>query len=165
MLGSLQTFEQKFQPSKKKSVALKVEEHNQEKEFDEEFYLVAKKFKKFFGMNAKDFRKKQLPKNSSQNFRRIDKPKEEPQYYECKGFGHLVVECTNKKMKAKNKAMATLRTIVMTQMLSHQLVKKNHHMLLDLLCPSLRNYLIKRMVPTVKIKVLKTFKKILRCSP
>lgn len=47
-----------------------------------------------------------LPKKTSENFRIREKHKENPQCYECKGFGHLTVEFANKK-KEKHKAIVT----------------------------------------------------------
>lgn len=49
LIRSIQTFEIKLRPTKKKSVALKVDDSSSPNEdSNEEFALVAKKFKNFF---------------------------------------------------------------------------------------------------------------------
>lgn len=60
LIDSLQTLKFKLQPIKN-SIALKVDKLSNEEEFDEEFILIAKKFKKFFRESMKDFKKSSFP--------------------------------------------------------------------------------------------------------
>lgn len=102
LLGNLQTFEMKIKPDRKiKTIALNAvkKEKEDDSEFTaKDFALLSKQFKKFV-KSGKSF---QEVKNSSGSKSFSEKPK----CFECQGFGHLAVDCGNKKYKARSsKAM------------------------------------------------------------
>lgn len=68
---------------------------------------MSRKLRKF-SINAKNIKKRNfLPMRTYENTRRRDKPRNLTQCYECKGYGHIAVECANKnKSKVKGKAIA-----------------------------------------------------------
>lgn len=110
LIGSLQTYEAFIkEPTKKKGIALKVEEPSgSNKETDEELALVANRFKKFFRRNITDFSKNKYVEKVYHNYRKNKYSFREPSIcYECKGRGHVVEDYGNKKYKPKGKVMVT----------------------------------------------------------
>lgn len=113
LIGSIQTFEATVkEPTKKKGIALKVEEPSKlNEDSDDELTLVAKRFKKLFRRNTKDYSKnKQLRKSYPGYKKKNDFFKEPPIFYECKGSGHIAKDCGNKKNKYKSKGKAMVAT-------------------------------------------------------
>lgn len=113
LMGSLQTFEAAIkEPTKKKGIALKVEEFSKSNEdSDDDLALVAKRFKKFFKRNTKDYSKnKQLRKSYPRYKKKKDFSKEPPICYEWKRRGHIIEDCGNKKNKYKSKGKAMVAT-------------------------------------------------------
>lgn len=73
--------------------------------------LLAKRLKKFFQRNTKDYSKsKQMRKSYLGYKRKNDFSKEPPIFYECKGRGHIAKDYGNKKhkYKLKGKVMAII---------------------------------------------------------
>lgn len=112
LIGSLQTFEVAIkEPTKKNDIALKIKEPSESNEdSDDDLTLLAKRFKKFFRKNTKDYSKnKQVKKSYPRSKKNKYFFKEPPICYECKGRGHIVEDCgnTKTKYKSRDKAMAT----------------------------------------------------------
>lgn len=70
---------------------------------------MAKRFKKFFQKNTKNYSKNKQIKKSYPGYKKKDFSKEPPICYECKGMRYITENCGNKKQKYKPKvkAMAT----------------------------------------------------------
>lgn len=69
---------------------------------NENFVLMAKKFRKFFRKkNPKNIKKNVPPKRTIENFRKREMSRSGPQCYECKGYGQIAADYTNKQKKIK----------------------------------------------------------------
>lgn len=113
MIDSLQTFDVAInEPTKKKRISLKVKELSKSNEdLGDELALVAKKFKKLFQRNAKDyFKNKQMRRSFTGYKKKKDFSKEPLIYYKCKGRGHIAEDCGNKKYKYKPKDKSIVPT-------------------------------------------------------
>ncbi|XP_062008755.1 uncharacterized protein LOC133725489 [Rosa rugosa] len=95
LLGNLQTFEMKIKPVKK-------EKENDLEFTSKDFALLSKQYKKFLRAGHSF----QEVKNSSGSSSRKISFSENPKCFECQGFGHLAIDCGNRKYKARtSKAM------------------------------------------------------------
>lgn len=106
LISSFQTIEAAIkEPTKKKGSALKVEEpFKSNEDSDDDLDLVAKRFKKFFQRNTKDYSKNKKMRKSYPSYKKKEFSKEPPICYECRGRRHIAEDYDNKKHKYKSRA-------------------------------------------------------------
>lgn len=108
LMDSLQTFEVVIkEPTKKKGISLKAEEPFESNYYsNDDLALIAKRFKKLFRRNTKDYSKNKQMRKSYPGYKKNDFSKERPICYECKGRGYIGEDCGNNKNKYKSKNIA-----------------------------------------------------------
>ena len=118
LVGSLQTFETNFrQPQRNKSIAFNSikDSVNEASDSDsemspEDMAILVKKFKKFF-KKKQEGQSSSVDKNKGKYFdktkfvRKSSDKSSQKQCFECHGFGHIAIDCSNRKKNKGNKVL------------------------------------------------------------